>query len=182
MSPDGQLLLSIDETGRALLIARQRGVLLHHFSFKGPVSAAQFSPDGKYVAVAVGKLLQVSRTCRCSHQQTRHRSLQRNWRHPSNRHSRSLMVEEGIGLFSHVKTITKSYCPAVNQRYLTFVSRLRTACDILTAVVHGAAVVTPQVKLTHVGCLTDSASILLGGVCLNACADRCGMLLALTSC
>lgn len=61
LSRDGQLLLSIDESGRALLIARQRRVLLHHFSFKGPVSAAQFSPDGKYVAVAVGKLLQVSR-------------------------------------------------------------------------------------------------------------------------
>jgi periodic tryptophan protein 2 len=59
LSPDGQLLLSIDEQGRALLVARTRRVLLHHFSFKGPVTAAAFSPDGKYVAVAVGKLLQV---------------------------------------------------------------------------------------------------------------------------
>ncbi|WIA36397.1 hypothetical protein OEZ86_007709 [Tetradesmus obliquus] len=59
LSPDGQLLLSIDEQGRALLIARTRRVLLHHFSFKGPVTAAAFSPDGKCVAVAVGKLLQV---------------------------------------------------------------------------------------------------------------------------
>lgn len=59
LSPDGQLLLSIDENGRALLIARTRRVLLHHFSFKGPVAAAAFSPDGKYVAVAVGRLLQV---------------------------------------------------------------------------------------------------------------------------
>jgi WD40 repeat protein len=59
LSPDGQLLLSIDEAGRALLIARQRRVLLHHFSFKGPVAAAAFSPDGRHVAVAVGRLLQV---------------------------------------------------------------------------------------------------------------------------
>jgi hypothetical protein len=60
LSPDGQLLLSIDENGRALLIARTRRVLLHHFSFKGPVAAAAFSPDGRFVAVAVGRLLQVS--------------------------------------------------------------------------------------------------------------------------
>src|SRR5690348_16939901 len=60
LSPDGQLLLSIDQNGRALLIARTRHVLLHHFSFKAPVAAAAFSPDGKYVAVAVGRLLQVS--------------------------------------------------------------------------------------------------------------------------
>jgi hypothetical protein len=59
LSPDGQLLLAIDESGRALLIARQRRVLLHHFSFKGPVAAAAFSPDGQYVAAAVGRLLQV---------------------------------------------------------------------------------------------------------------------------
>lgn len=63
LSPDGQLLLSIDENGRALLIARTRRVLLHHFSFKGPVSAAAFSPDGRYVAVAVGRLLQVREPC-----------------------------------------------------------------------------------------------------------------------
>lgn len=62
LSPDGVLLLSIDEEGRALLINRTRKVLLHHFSFKAPVAAATFSPDGKYIAVAVGKLLQVGLT------------------------------------------------------------------------------------------------------------------------
>lgn len=56
----------MDENGRALLIARTRRVLLHHFSFKGSVAAAAFSPDGRYVAVAVGKLLQVSGQA-CSH-------------------------------------------------------------------------------------------------------------------
>lgn len=59
VSPDGQLLLSVDEHGRALLIARRRRVLLHHFSFKSPVTAAAFSPDGRYIAAAVGRLLQV---------------------------------------------------------------------------------------------------------------------------
>lgn len=59
LSPDGRLLLSIDADGRALLINRKRRALLHHFSFKAPVRAAKFSPDGGYVACAVGRLLQV---------------------------------------------------------------------------------------------------------------------------
>lgn len=59
LSPDGALLLAIDEDGRSLLINKRRRVLLHHFSFKGPVSAACFSPDGQHIACAVGKVLQV---------------------------------------------------------------------------------------------------------------------------
>jgi hypothetical protein len=61
LSPDGQLLISIDEDGKALVVHRPRRVLLHHLSFKGPVRAARFSPDGAYIAVGVGKLLQVRR-------------------------------------------------------------------------------------------------------------------------
>jgi len=49
----------VDEEGRPLLINRARRVLLGHFSFKAPVAAAAFSPDGAYIAVAVGKLMQV---------------------------------------------------------------------------------------------------------------------------
>ena len=59
VSPDGRLLLSVDAEGRALVVNRRRRALLHHFSFKGPVRAARFSPDGQYVAAAVGRLLQV---------------------------------------------------------------------------------------------------------------------------
>nr|ADF43197.1 UTP1m [Chlamydomonas reinhardtii] len=58
-SPDGTLLVSVDKDGRALLINRKRQTLLHHFSFKGPVACARFSPDGRYIAVAVGRLVQV---------------------------------------------------------------------------------------------------------------------------
>jgi periodic tryptophan protein 2 len=61
VSPDGRLLLSIDEDGRALVINRRRRALLHHFTFKGTVRAASFSPDGNYVAAAVGRLVQVWR-------------------------------------------------------------------------------------------------------------------------
>ena len=53
------LLLAIDEEGRSLLINKQRRTLLHRFSFKGPVAAAAFSPNGRYIACAVGRLLQV---------------------------------------------------------------------------------------------------------------------------
>ena len=59
LSPDGGLLLAIDVDGRSLLINKLRRVLLHHFSFKGPVSVARFSPDGQYIACGVGKVLQV---------------------------------------------------------------------------------------------------------------------------
>ncbi|DBA78910.1 hypothetical protein WJX77_008158 [Trebouxia sp. C0004] len=62
VSPDGLLLLAIDTEGKALLINRKRQVLLHHFSFKGPVATAKFSPDGQYIACAVQRLVQVWRT------------------------------------------------------------------------------------------------------------------------
>ncbi|GBF92981.1 hypothetical protein Rsub_05817 [Raphidocelis subcapitata] len=62
LSPDGSLLLSVDSEGKALVVHRGRRVLLHHVSFKAPVRAARFSPDGKMIAVAVGKLLQVWNT------------------------------------------------------------------------------------------------------------------------
>ena len=59
VSPDGTLLLAVDVDGRSLLINRRRRTLLHHFTFKHPVAAAKFSPDGKFIACAVGRLLQV---------------------------------------------------------------------------------------------------------------------------
>lgn len=37
----------------------RRGALLHHFSFKGPVSVAKWSPCGGYIAAGVGRLVQV---------------------------------------------------------------------------------------------------------------------------
>ena len=60
LAPHGGLLLAIDNDGKSLLISRKRQALLHHFSFKGPVAAAKFSPDGTFIAAAVGRLLQVS--------------------------------------------------------------------------------------------------------------------------
>ena len=61
VSPDGIMLLAVDEDGKALLINRKRRVLLHHLSFADRVTVAAFSPNGAFVACAVGRILQVPR-------------------------------------------------------------------------------------------------------------------------
>jgi hypothetical protein len=58
LSPDGSLLIAVDTAARALLIVRHTHVLLHRWTLKAACRCAQFSPDGAYIALAVGKLLQ----------------------------------------------------------------------------------------------------------------------------
>ncbi|KAI9599231.1 WD repeat protein [Syncephalis fuscata] len=62
LSPSDALLLAIDQSGRAILVNFQRRVLLSEFNFKSPVRNLQFSPDGKYFAVTIGKQIQVWRS------------------------------------------------------------------------------------------------------------------------
>ncbi|KAF9262337.1 WD40 repeat-like protein [Marasmius fiardii PR-910] len=62
LSPDGNILISVDEDGRALLVNFKRGVVLHHFNFHKPVKDIKFSPDGKYIAATHGAHVQVWRT------------------------------------------------------------------------------------------------------------------------
>uniref|UniRef100_A0A1D1ZDQ3 Periodic tryptophan protein 2 n=1 Tax=Anthurium amnicola TaxID=1678845 RepID=A0A1D1ZDQ3_9ARAE len=62
VSPDGCFLLAVDDASRALFVNLRRRVVLHRISFKRPVSAVQFSPDGARIAVGVGKLVQVWRS------------------------------------------------------------------------------------------------------------------------
>ncbi|OMJ27686.1 Periodic tryptophan protein 2-like protein [Smittium culicis] len=62
LSPNSQLLLTIDEDGRALLVNFKRRVVIHHFNFKGQARVAEFSPDGSYIAVGVGKLAELWKT------------------------------------------------------------------------------------------------------------------------
>ncbi|XP_006463359.1 hypothetical protein AGABI2DRAFT_186957 [Agaricus bisporus var. bisporus H97] len=59
LSPDGNVLISVDDDGRALLVNAKRGVVLHHFNFKKPVKDIKFSPDGKYIAATHGSHVQV---------------------------------------------------------------------------------------------------------------------------
>ncbi|KAJ5919972.1 hypothetical protein N7454_009807 [Penicillium verhagenii] len=62
LSPKGNLLLTVDETGRAILTNFQRRIAIHNFSFKGRVTALKFSPSGRHFAVGVGRRLQIWQT------------------------------------------------------------------------------------------------------------------------
>ncbi|KAH8434541.1 snoRNA-binding rRNA-processing protein PWP2 [Aspergillus melleus] len=62
LTPQGSLLLTIDENGRAILTNFRRRIVIHHFSFKGRVSALKFSPSGRHFAVAIGRRLQIWHT------------------------------------------------------------------------------------------------------------------------
>lgn len=62
LSPLGKILISIDEDGRAILTNFPRRITLHHFSFGGPTSALAFSPTGQYIAVSIGRLVEVWHT------------------------------------------------------------------------------------------------------------------------
>lgn len=62
LHPRGQLLLTVDEQGHAILTHFQRRVVLYHFSLKGQVSSLVFSPCGRYFAVALGRKIEVWKT------------------------------------------------------------------------------------------------------------------------
>ncbi|MCJ1390178.1 hypothetical protein MMC18_003036 [Xylographa bjoerkii] len=62
LTPRGNLLLSVDEEGHAVLTNFPRRLALHHFSFKGAVSALAFSPTGGYFAVGLGRFVEVWHT------------------------------------------------------------------------------------------------------------------------
>ena len=62
LNPRGNLLLSIDDEGHAILSHFPRRIVLHHFSLKGVVSALAFSPCGHYFAVGQGRLVEVWHT------------------------------------------------------------------------------------------------------------------------
>ncbi|GAA93661.1 uncharacterized protein L969DRAFT_53454 [Mixia osmundae IAM 14324] len=62
LSPDGNVLLSIDMDGYCLMVNFKRGVVLHRFNFKQPVRDVAFSPDGRFILVTHGHQTQVWRT------------------------------------------------------------------------------------------------------------------------
>lgn len=59
LTPQGNLLLTIDEDGYAILTNVNRRIALYNFSFKSPVTAVSFSPSGRYFAVGLGRKLEV---------------------------------------------------------------------------------------------------------------------------
>ncbi|KAI8359118.1 WD40-repeat-containing domain protein [Choanephora cucurbitarum] len=59
LSPNGQLLITVDKDGRALLINLPRKTVLHHMNFKARAKAIEFSPDGKFLAITNEKTVNV---------------------------------------------------------------------------------------------------------------------------
>ncbi|GMH38361.1 hypothetical protein BSKO_06245 [Bryopsis sp. KO-2023] len=59
VSPCGRLLLVFDEAGGCVVANKNRRTVLHRFRFGGKVGAAKFSPDGKYIAIGKGKILEI---------------------------------------------------------------------------------------------------------------------------
>ncbi|XP_057536205.1 periodic tryptophan protein 2 [Amaranthus tricolor] len=62
VSPDGNFILAVDENNRSQFINLHRRIVLHRITFKGKVSALEFSPNGHFIAVAIGKLIQIWRS------------------------------------------------------------------------------------------------------------------------
>ncbi|KAF2841316.1 WD40 repeat-like protein [Patellaria atrata CBS 101060] len=62
LNPRGNLLLTVDEDGRAILSNLPRRIALYHFSFRSPVTALEFSPSGLHFAVGLGRKLEVWHT------------------------------------------------------------------------------------------------------------------------
>jgi periodic tryptophan protein 2 len=62
LNPQGNLLLTIDEDGRAILTNFPRRISIYHFSFKSVVSALSFSPSGRHFAVGVGRIVEIWHT------------------------------------------------------------------------------------------------------------------------
>ncbi|KAJ3185825.1 hypothetical protein HDU85_001194 [Gaertneriomyces sp. JEL0708] len=59
LSPNGLLLIAVDEDGRATLVNVPRRFVLHQFNFKTKVRDLQFSPNGRYLAVTHDKHIHV---------------------------------------------------------------------------------------------------------------------------
>lgn len=59
LSPDGAVLLAVDEEGHLLLANVRRRIVVAHLNLKAKVSALSFSPDGQWVAFSVGRLVQI---------------------------------------------------------------------------------------------------------------------------
>jgi periodic tryptophan protein 2 len=62
LSPRGNLLLTVDEDGHAILTNFLRRIVIYHLSFRGPIDALKFSPSGRHFAVGVGRRLQLWQT------------------------------------------------------------------------------------------------------------------------
>ncbi|KAL2212044.1 WD40 repeat-like protein [Sarocladium strictum] len=61
LTPRGNLLLSVDEEGHAILTNVPRRIAIYHFSFKSKVTALSFAPSGRHFAVGLDRTVEVWR-------------------------------------------------------------------------------------------------------------------------
>ncbi|KAF6200679.1 hypothetical protein GE061_005123 [Apolygus lucorum] len=61
LSPDSTTLVAVNDQGEAHLISLISRSLVHRYHFKYPIGCVKFSPDGKYVAFAKGRTVNVFR-------------------------------------------------------------------------------------------------------------------------
>ncbi|XP_074651858.1 periodic tryptophan protein 2 homolog [Tubulanus polymorphus] len=59
LSPDGNILIAIDEEGEAMLISMISKTVLHYHHFHGSVNSISFSPNGKKFAITKNKIIQM---------------------------------------------------------------------------------------------------------------------------
>ncbi|KAL1860326.1 hypothetical protein VTK73DRAFT_7379 [Phialemonium thermophilum] len=59
LTPQGNLLLSVDEDGQAILTNIPRRIPLYHFSFRSRVTALSFAPSGRVFAVGLRRKIEV---------------------------------------------------------------------------------------------------------------------------
>lgn len=64
LTSNGNLLLTVDEDGRAILTIFPRRTSIYHFSFKSKVTALKFSNDGRFFVVGLGRKIQAWKTPR----------------------------------------------------------------------------------------------------------------------
>jgi periodic tryptophan protein 2 len=59
LRPDGAVMAIVDKLGRLMLVNTLQQVVLHRMALKSAAHAMKYSPDGRYLAIGVGKLLQI---------------------------------------------------------------------------------------------------------------------------
>lgn len=59
LAPRGNILLTVDEDGQAILTNVPRRISIYHFSFRSQVTALAFSPSGRHFAVGLGRKIEV---------------------------------------------------------------------------------------------------------------------------